>query len=73
MDFAAKHCNLKKSQYGSRSEKLCQSAMLNKVLTYDIFRLTKTNRAVAEFDALANYNRMIPALVAMVCHRLGMG
>ena len=27
---------------------------------------------MAEFDAMANYDRMIPALVALACRRLGM-
>ena len=63
--FAAKYCNLNESQYGSKAGKLCQSAILNKVLTYDLFRLTKRHGAVAEFDAVANYDWMIPALVAL--------
>ena len=43
------------------------------MLTYNLFRLTKTNGAVAEFDAMANYGWMIPTIVAMACRRLGMG
>ena len=52
--FAAKHCKLNESQYGSKASKLCQSAILNKVLTYDLFRITKREGAVAEFNAMAN-------------------
>ena len=72
MNFAAKYCNLNESQYGSKPGKLCQSAILNKVLTYDFFWLTKREGAVAKFDAMVNYDRMIPALVALACRRLGM-
>ena len=73
MDFSAKLCNLNKLRYCSQAGKLCQSAILNKVLMYDLFRLTKTNGAVAEFDAMANYDQMIPVLVAMALFHLGMG
>ena len=73
MAFAAKYCQLNKSQYRSRTGKLCQSVILNKVITCDLFRLTKTNGAVAEFDAMANYDQMIPSLAALACRRLGMG
>ena len=60
-------------QYGSQEGKLYQSSILNKVFTYNLFGLTKTNRAVTEFDAMANYDWMIPALVSMACCCLGMG
>ena len=33
----------------------------------------KKTAATAEFDAVANYDRMIPALVALSCQRLGLG
>ena len=73
MGFATKHCGLNESQYGSKGGHLCHSAILNKVLTYDILRLKKDTAAMAEFDAIANYDRMIPVLVAMACRRLGLG
>lgn len=72
IQFVDKYCGLNESQYGSRPGKLCQSVVINKILTYDILRMTQKNAAFAEFDATANYNRMIPALVALACRRLGM-
>ena len=53
--------------------KQAQSAVLNKVLTYDYFRLTRENTATSEFDASANYDRILPALVVIACQRLGLG
>ena len=47
--------------------------MLNKILTYYYFRLTKENAATAEFDVAANYDRILPALVVIACRRLGLG
>ena len=73
MGFAAKYCGLSENQYGSRGGHLCQSAIMNKVLTYGILRLLKKTAATAEFDAVANYDRMIPELVALACQRLGLG
>ena len=73
MGFASKHCGLNESQYGSRSGHLCHSAILNKILTYDILRATMKDGAYAEFYAVANYDQMIPALVVLACNRLGLG
>ena len=54
MSFASKHCGLNENQYGSRAGNLCHSAILNKILTYDYFQLTKENGATLEFDSQAN-------------------
>ena len=71
--FAHDHCGLNKSQYGLMRGHQCQSAVLNKVLTYDILRITKEEAASAEFGALACFDRIIPALVVLACRRLGLG
>ena len=51
----------------------CQSAVLNKRLTYDILRITRQDAAAAEFDVVACFDRIIPALVVVACRRLGLG
>ena len=45
--FASEHCGLNQSQYGSMRGRQCQSAVLNKILTYDIFRMTREDAASA--------------------------
>ena len=72
MTFAWKHCNINDLQYGSMSRKQAQSAVLNKIITYDIFRLLKQDCATTEFDAAANYDRIFPALAMIACQRLGL-
>ena len=73
MYFAAKQCSLNESQYRSKQGHLCHSAMLNKILTFDFLRLTKKGGSYVEFDATANYDCMIPALVPLACSRMGLG
>ena len=72
MNFARRHCQFNESQYGSLKGKQAQSAVLNKILTYDYFRLQKENAATAEFDAAANYDRILPAIAVVACQRLGL-
>ena len=69
--FAVKHCSINESQFG-RPGTLCQSAVLNKVLSFDISRLIKQDTAAMEVDAEGCYDRMVPELVAITCRRLGM-
>lgn len=71
--FTQEHCGLNKSQYGSIRGKQCQSTVLNKVLIYDILRTTREEAASAEFDAVACFDRIIPALFVVACRRLGLG
>ena len=52
--------------------KQAQSAILNKILTYDYFRLRKENPATSKFDAAANYDRILPAIAVIACQRLGL-
>ena len=72
MKFSRKHCQFNKSQYGSMNRKQAQSAILNKILTYDYFRLCKENAATSEFDASANYDHILPAIAVIACQRLGL-
>ena len=45
---------------------------MNKILTYDYFRLGKENVATSKFDAAANYDRILPAIAVIACQRLGL-
>jgi hypothetical protein len=71
MRFAQKYCNPNENQYATPG-KQCQSAVLNKVIMYDIMRLTRQRGASAEFDAVACFDHNIPALVVAACRRLGL-
>ena len=71
MRFTRKHCNFKESQYGSMNGKEAQSAILNKILKHDYFRLRRENAATSEFDAAANYDRILPAVAVIACQQLG--
>ena len=72
MQFAQEHCNFNDSQYGSVNGKQTQSAVLNKILTYDYFRVCQENAATSEFDAAANYDCIFPAITVIACQRLGL-
>ena len=70
MKFARKHCKIKKSQYGSMSGKQAQSEVLNKVITFNLRRLTQQDAATSKFNAAANYDRIMPALAMIACQSL---
>ena len=72
VSFAGKYCGLNTSQYGGKRGTVCQSAVINKVLSYEIARLTKTSAAGSEVDAAGCYDAMIPELVTITTKRLGM-
>ena len=67
MKFARKHCQINESQYGSMNGKQAQSAILNKIITYNYFCLRKENAATSEFNAAANYDRILPAIAVIAC------
>ena len=72
MGFARRHCVFNESQYGSLKGKQAQSAILNKIITYDYFRLQREDAATSEFDAAANYDRILPAIAVIACQQLGL-
>ena len=69
--FAAKHCKLNESQFG-RPGVLCQSAMVNIIISFEISRIVKKENAAMEVDAEGFYYHIIPELVAISCRWLGM-
>ena len=71
MRFAEEFCGMNASQYGGRRGAVCQSAVLNKVILYEISRILKEPVAGSELDATGCFDRMIPDLVQVTCERLG--
>ena len=58
-------------QHGSRASKRCHSAVLNKVLTYEIHRYRKQPLAYIENDAKGCFDRIINPLVIIFLRVLG--
>lgn len=52
--------------------KLCQSAIVNKVIFFDILRQTRQYGALMDNDATAAFDRVLPALCVVTCRQLGM-
>ena len=52
--------------------KLCQSAIVTKVLFFDLLRQTKQYGALIDNDATAAFDRVLPALCVVTCRQLGM-
>jgi hypothetical protein len=58
-------------QHGSRSSKQCHSAVLNKVLTFEIHRYTKQPIAYIENDAVGCFDRIANPLVLIFLMAIG--
>ena len=52
--------------------KLCQSAIVNKVLFFDLLRQNRYYGALIDNDATAAFDRVLPALCVVTCRQLGM-
>lgn len=52
--------------------KLCQSAIVNKVLLFDLLRQNRHYGALIDNDATAAFDRALPALCVVTCRQLGM-
>ncbi len=58
-------------QFGSRPGQECQSAVLHKVISHGISRLTKRPPAHIENDAVGCYDQMINSLILLLLLKLG--
>jgi hypothetical protein len=59
-------------QFGSRPGRNCQSAVLQKVISHDIVRLTRQTAAFMENDAIGCYDRLINNILLLVLIRVGL-
>ena len=72
MALAEKHQLVSDEQYGRRANRKAQSAVLNKVLYYNICHQTVTPAAFMEDDARACYDRIITPLSSVECTKWGL-
>ena len=69
---AEKHGCLGKSNHGSRSGRQTTDAQLEKLLLYDITRLTRTSLVTVDNDAKSCYDRIIKPLSMTACMAVGL-
>ncbi|MGH7974392.1 MAG: hypothetical protein ACREBR_02605, partial [bacterium] len=72
MWFAQGKGYLRDEQYGSRPGRTASSPVLNKALTYDIIRQTKTVAATFDNDAVGCYDRLVSSPTVIACRSMGL-
>jgi hypothetical protein len=72
MAHTKKHGQLAPEQYGSWKKKTAILHVLNKRLSYDILRQTKTAGAICSNDAKSCYDRILHCIAAMCMSHLGL-
>ena len=70
--YQATHLNLLHTAQHARPKNLAASALLNKKLTYDIIRQTKTMATSFDNNAKGCYDFIVPPHTIMACQRLGL-
>ena len=60
-----------KEQYGSRKHKECSDQSLNKVLTTDLWRITKTTGIICSTDLKSCYDRIVHSVATLCSRRWG--
>jgi hypothetical protein len=67
-----KHNKMANEQYGGRSGRCAIDVVLLKEFTIGIFHLKRCNAAIIDCDAKACYDRILPALIALVYFQAGL-
>jgi hypothetical protein len=68
---AEKQDHLHEGQWGSRPGRSAHDALLHKLLTYKVARMTRTPLATFDNDAKSCYDRVIMVFVLMLCQQHG--
>mmetsp|Transcript_24392 Transcript_24392/g.34970 ORF Transcript_24392/g.34970 Transcript_24392/m.34970 type:complete len:783 (+) Transcript_24392:946-3294(+) len=72
LNQAASRANLFNSSQYALPGKTCNSAVLKKVLFFDLLRQTQQAGSIVDFDAKAAYDSIMPALATATCMRMGL-
>ena len=71
LENAEKFNLLAKEQYGSRKHKSAVEQVLNKQLTYDIWRQSRRPGILVSNDAKSCYDRMVHSAISLALQRMG--
>ena len=72
LNQAANRADLFNTSQYALPGKTCNSAVLKKVLFFDLLRQTQQAGSIVDFDAKAAYDSIIPALATVTCMRMGL-
>jgi hypothetical protein len=68
---AKKQDHLHEGQWGSRPGRSAHDALLHKILTYEVARMTRTPLATFDNDAKSCYDRVIMVFALLLCQKHG--
>ena len=72
LNRAAARANLFNTSQYALPGKTCNSAVLKKVLFFDLLRQPQQAGSIVDFDAKAAYDSILPALATVTCMRMGL-